>query len=283
MPRPQTGEATPVPAPDLDLTAALGLAREAVKAGCAVLARGRSRLSRLCTTTKQPGDITTEIDRQAETAILSRIREAYPDHAFLGEETGATGASRYRWIVDPLDGTVNYVRAIPYYAVSVALEVDGAPVLGLVADPVRREYFTAIKGGGAFCNGKSLAVSRRTSLDEAVIGTVVPPPRWPGMPAYLDQFCAVARTAAGMRRAGAAALDLASVAAGRLDGFFVVSLKRWDLAAGALLVEEAGGRVADIDGGADPLASSRLAAANPELLPALLSLLSPSQAVPAAS
>lgn len=258
----------------LDLDAALSVALDAAKAGCAVLARGRSRLAGVRTTTKSPGDITTELDARSEAAIFARIRQAYPDHARLGEESGdsagESGASRYRWIVDPLDGTVNYVHGIPYYAVSVALEVDGAAVLGVVADPARREFFTAVCGQGAFCNGRPLHVARRGHLDEAVVGTVVPPPKWPGMDGYLAQFCAVARCAAGMRRGGAAALDLAYVAAGRLDGFFVVSLKRWDLSAGALLVLEAGGAVADIDGHPDPLHANRLAAANGELLPALL-------------
>lgn len=259
---------------DLDLSAALTVALDAAKAGCAVLARGRARLVRVQTTTKSPGDITTELDARSEAAIFARIRAAYPDHARLGEESGEgagdSGASPYRWIVDPLDGTVNYVHSIPYYAVSVSLEVDGAAVLGVVADPERREFFSAVRGGGAFCNGRPLHVARRTRLDEAVIGTVVPPPKWPGVDGYLEQFCNVARNAAGMRRGGAAALDLAYVAAGRLDGFFVVSLKRWDLSAGALLVQEAGGAVADIDGHPDPLHANRLAAANAELLPALL-------------
>jgi len=260
--------------PGLDMDHALGVALEAVRAGCAVLAKGRTRLSRLATTAKSPGDITTDIDRKSEAAILARIRTAFPGHASLGEETGHAGESSLRWIVDPLDGTVNYVRGFPYYAVSLALEHDGVPVLGVVADPVRREFFTAVKGRGASCNGKPIRVSTRASLEDAVVGTVVPPPRWPGLPGYLRQFCALAGRASGVRRAGAAALDLASVAAGRLDGFFVVSLKRWDIAAGALLVEEAGGRVACMDGNADPLASNRLAAANPALLPELLAVLS---------
>jgi myo-inositol-1(or 4)-monophosphatase len=281
MPLSVAGRATHTPSLDLDLDAALCVALDAVKAGCAVLARGRARLSRLRATTKSPGDITTEIDRRSEAAIFSRIRDTYPEHAFLGEESGRTGDTRCRWIVDPLDGTVNYVHAIPYFAVSAALEIDGVPVVGVVADPSRREFFTAIRGGGAFCNGKRLGVSQRTGLSEAVVGTVVPPPHWAGMDGYLKQFCAVARHAAGVRRAGAAALDLAYVAAGRLDGFFVVSLKRWDIAAGALLVAEAGGAVADIDGHPDPLASNRLAAANRELLPALLAVLGDS-APPAA-
>lgn len=256
--------------PDLD--EALAVALQAVRAGCAELARGRARLAGLRATTKSPGDIATEVDGAAEAAILGSVRQAYPAHAALGEESGASGRGRCRWIVDPLDGTVNYVHGLPYYAVSLALEADGETLLGVVADPVRRETFTAVRGRGARLNGRPLRVSGRERLDEAVIGTVVPPPKWPDMEAYLERFCAVARRAAGVRRAGAAALDLAYVAAGRLDGFFVMSLKRWDIAAGALLVREAGGLVASLDGHADPLGTDRIAAGNPPVLEALLPL-----------
>jgi len=247
----------------------------AVRAGCAELARGRRKLAHIRTALKSPGDITTEIDRAAEEAILTHIRAVYPSHAVIGEESGASGDSPCRWIVDPLDGTMNYVHGIAYYAVSVALKAHGDIVLGIVADPARKELFSAVRGQGAYCNGKRLAVANRQSLDEAVIGTVVPPPRWPGMDDYLGMFCRVAKGAGAMRRMGAAALDLAYVAAGRLDGFFVVSLKSWDIAAGSLLVQEAGGAVADVDGAGDPLRSNRLAAANPALLPQLLRALSP--------
>ena len=262
--------------PDVDLDAAMDTALEAARAGCAILARGRRKLARLITTRKGPGDITTEMDRSAETAILERIKARFPTHAFRCEESGDAGNSPCRWIIDPLDGTVNYVHGLPYYAVSVALEVRGSISVGVVADPVRKEFFTAIRGRGAFLNGKRLSVSSRGNLDQAVVGTVVPPPGWPGLEGYLAMFCRVARQAAGVRRAGAAALDLAYVAAGRLDAFFVLSLKAWDIAAGALLVLEAGGAVADVDGRGDPVHTNRLAAGNKALLPALLALLKPS-------
>ncbi|WP_428561575.1 MAG: inositol monophosphatase family protein [Solidesulfovibrio sp. DCME] len=271
---PIPGQAVAGSCSGFDTRAAMDVAAEAVEAACAILLAGQADLAGLRHTVKAPGDIATDIDRRAEEAIRRRIRRAYPGHAFLGEETGASGTAPFRWIVDPLDGTVNYVRGFPYYAVSVALEHEGRPLLGLVADPARAECFAAIAGGGAFCNGRPLAVAGRTRLDEAVVGTVVPPPRFPGLDDYLARFCAVARQAAGVRRAGAAALDLAAVAAGRLDAFFVVSLARWDVAAGTLLVTEAGGAVADIDGGDDPLGGNRLVAANRHLLPALLPLLS---------
>ena len=260
----------------LDLELAMRVALEAARAACEVLRQGQARLAELRFTTKSPGDVSTEIDRESERVIVSRLRAAFPEHAVLGEEGGASGASRWRWVIDPLDGTLNYLRGLPYYAVSLALEADGEALLGLVADPRRQEYFTAIKGCGAYLNAEPLRVSKRAQLKEAVIGTVLPPPSWPGLTRYLEQFCALAKSAAGLRRAGACALDLAYVAAGRLDGFFVVSLQRWDIAAGALLVQEAGGALADLDGAADPLAGNRLAAANPQLLPQLLARLAAS-------
>ena len=256
-----------------DLVEALNVALDAVRAGCAVLAEGSLRLERLSRTTKSPGDISTEIDRSAESAILGRIRTKYPSHAVIGEESGASGDSPFRWIVDPLDGTMNYIRGLPYYAVSVALQAHETVVLGVVADPVRGEFFTAIRGRGAYCNNQRIGVSQCQGLSDAVVGTVVPPPQWPGLNGYLGMFRDVAIRAAGVRRAGAAALDLAYVAAGRLDGFFVLSLKAWDISAGSLLVTEAGGAVADIDGHPDPLKTNRLAAATPGVLPELLAVL----------
>jgi myo-inositol-1(or 4)-monophosphatase len=271
MPQDQARPAAPV-LDTLDLDAALDAALDAVRAGCVVLAQGRPRLSRLRVTHKSPGDLSTEVDQAAEQAILARIRQSYPGHAALGEESGAAGAGPWRWIVDPLDGSVNYVRGLPYYAVSVALEREGEILLGVVADPVRKEFFTAIRGRGAWLGGKPLRVSGRERLEEAVVGAVVPPPGSPLLEACLERFCAVARRAAGVRRAGAAALDLAYVAAGRLDGFFVLSLRRWDIAAGVLLVQEAGGVVANLDGNPEPLATDRIAAGSPGLVPHLVRL-----------
>lgn len=257
----------------VDLDAALAAALDAAGEACAILEEGRDLLSRDMVTTKSPGDVTTVIDRRAEEAVKTRLQAAFPDFAFTGEEGGASGSSRCRWIVDPLDGTMNYVHGFPFYAVSLALTVDGEVVLGVVGDPVRKETFWAVLGRGAFMNGSPLRVSSVRELDQALVGTVVPPPRWPGRDAYLARFCRMAGCAAGIRRAGAAALDLAYVAAGRMDGFFVESLKAWDIAAGMLLVTEAGGEISDIFGEEPPLRTNRLATANAHLLPALLGVL----------
>jgi len=165
------------------------------------------------------------------------------------------------------------VHGFPFYAVSLALTVDDEVVMGVVADPVRSETFWALAGRGAFLNGQPITVSDADSMKKALVGTVFPPPSWPGRDDYLKRFCRVASHAAGVRRSGAAALDLAYVAAGRMDAFFVESLKAWDIAAGMLLVTEAGGQVSDIFTAKPPLLTNRLAAANAHLLPPLLELL----------
>ena len=257
----------------VDLDAALAAALEAAGEACAILVQGQSKLTEGMVKIKSPGDVTTIIDRRAEDAIRKCLQARFPDFAFTGEEGGTSGQSRCRWIVDPLDGTMNYVHGFPFYAVSLALTIDEEVVMGVVADPVRGETFWALAGRGAFQDGKPITVSNAGSLDKALVGTVFPPPSWPGRDAYLKRFCRVASHAAGVRRAGAAALDLAYVAAGRLDAFFVESLKAWDIAAGMLLVTEAGGQVSDIFTANPPLQTNRLAAANAHLLPPLLELL----------
>jgi len=271
MPSPQNLTHIEVP---VDLDAALAAALEAAHEACAILIQGQSQLTAGMVETKSPGDVTTIIDRRAEDAIRKCLQAKFPKFAFTGEEGGASGQSRCRWIVDPLDGTMNYVHGFPFYAVSLALTVDDRIVLGVVADPVRGETFQALLGRGAFLNSKAIHVSTTCELEKALVGTVVPPPRWPGHDGFLRRFCRLSTKAAGIRRSGAAALDLAYVAAGRLDGFFVESLKAWDIAAGMLLVTEAGGRTADIFEEGSPLITNRLAAANGLLLPALLGVLS---------
>lgn len=257
----------------VDLDAALAACRDAACEACTILVQGQAELTEGMVTTKSPGDVTTEIDRRAEEAIRNRLQAAFPDFAFTGEESGASGHSRCRWIVDPLDGTMNYVHGFPFYAVSLALTVDDEVAVGVIADPLRGETFWAMSGRGAFLDGKPIKVSDVSTMERALVGTVFPPPSWPERDAYLKRFCRVAANAAGIRRAGAAALDLAYVAAGRLDAFFVESLKSWDIAAGMLLVTEAGGQVADIFTTKSPLLTNRLAAANAHILPPLLGLL----------
>lgn len=210
-------------------------------------------------------DLVTDADKAAEVAALDAIRERFFDHAILAEEEGASGTSAFRWIVDPLDGTTNYAHGIPHFAVSVACEVNGRIEAAAILDPMRGELFTATIGGGARLNGRPIRVTGAQEVDRAVLAT--------GFPYWVHErpeeverlFSAFLRKAQGLRRFGAAALDLAWVAAGRYDGFFEVKLKPWDVAAGLLIVREAGGVVSDLRGGEFDLFDGDTLAANPAL------------------
>lgn len=194
-------------------------------------------------------DLVTDADTAAEAAVLQVIRAAYPSHAVLAEESGAQDrASRYRWIIDPLDGTTNYAHAVPQFAVTLACEVDGEVAVGVIFDPMRDELYTATRGGGARCNGEAIAVSSCAEVSQALLSTGFPYWIQDEFEGAMALFSTFLRRAQGIRRFGSAALDLAWLAAGRYDGFFELGLKPWDIAAGALIVEEAGGRVTNLDG-----------------------------------
>lgn len=195
-------------------------------------------------------DLVTDADKASEARILSHLRAAFPDHATLAEEGGQSGGSApYRWIVDPLDGTTNYAHGVPHYCVSIGVEGPGGLLAGAVLDPVRNELFLAGKGLGATLNGRPLRVSGAEELGSALLATGFPYDLWANPERTLTLFDHFACKARGMRRLGSAALDLAYVAAGRFDGFFEFKLKAWDVAAGALLVREAGGTVTHLEGG----------------------------------
>jgi myo-inositol-1(or 4)-monophosphatase len=211
-------------------------------------------------------DLVTEVDRAAEAAILALLRERFPDHDVVTEEQElARTGSRFVWFVDPLDGTTNFAHGYPFFCASVALTVDGRPVAGAVFDPLKQELFTAERGAGAFLNGRRLRVSGRAELLSSLLCTGFPYDLHENLERYLALFTRFMGEARAIRRDGAAALDLAYVAAGRLDGFWEERLKPWDLMAGALLVEEAGGRVTRFDGGPLGLAADEIVAANPAL------------------
>jgi len=224
---------------------------------------------------KDHGDIATEAQTEAENAIIATLRAAFPDQAIVGAEAGeivsqiraSTGVNEksQRWIIDPIDGTANFVHGYPFYAVSIALTHGAEVTHAVVLDPVRDELFTAIKGKGAQLNGTAIRTSTCVRIEEALVGTVFPSRTSAKLPAYLPIFNGLLKQCAGVRRAGAGALDLAYVATGRLDGFFVMSQNAWDIAAGALIVTEAGGRVGDFAGGKDFLRSSDVIAAAPGL------------------
>lgn len=257
----------------------LNIALRAARKAGELIVRASDQLDAIAVDEKKTNDFVTEIDRTAEREIIYQLRKAYPDHAFLGEESGLTGDenAEYRWIIDPLDGTTNFIRGIPHYAVSIACEYRGQIEHAVILDPVRREEFLASRGRGAQLNGRRLRVSPRKSLDGALVGTGIPykSRAEQHIPAYMKSLQAVAEKTAGVRRAGAASLDLAYTAAGRLDGFWEIGLNRWDIAAGVLLVREAGGLVSDFNGGNRFMDSGHIVCGGPKVFKALLQTVQP--------
>ncbi len=252
--------------------------RAARKAGENVV-RASDDLDRIDVVAKGVNDYVSEVDIIAEQEIIYHLQKAYPDHAILGEETGLTGSedAEYQWVIDPLDGTTNYARGIPHYAISIACLHKGKLEHAVIVDPVRREEFTASRGRGAQLNGRRLRVSKRNSLDGALLGTGIP---FKGhcddkLEAYAKTVELLAGECAGIRRAGAASLDLAYVAAGRLDAFWEIGLAKWDIAAGALLIKEAGGLVSDIDASDNYLESGNIVCGNPKCFKAVLQVTKP--------
>ena len=224
---------------------------------------------------KNRNDFVTQVDRAAEQAILEVIRRAYPDHGFLAEESGASagGRAEYRWVIDPLDGTTNFIHGFPQYCVSIALQHREVLTQAVIYDPAKNELFTASRGRGAFLDDRRIRASKCAHLKDALVGTGFPFKELGQLDRYLRQLTTLMRESSGVRRAGAAALDLAYVAAGRLDAFWEMGLSPWDMAAGALLIQEAGGLVSDLDGKGDFLARGEIAAAAPKVLPQLLDAL----------
>jgi len=228
-------------------------------------------------------DLVTAADLAVEQAIRDRLARYFPDHAVLGEETAPSapaGSSRYRWIVDPIDGTTNFAHGVPLFCVSIALEVGGRIDVGVVYAPVSGELFTAERGEGARLNGTRLCVTGEASLSEALLVTGFPPQAADSLDDQLAVFGAFLASARAVRRLGSAALDLAFVAAGRFDGFWEASLHAWDVAAGVLLVEEAGGLVTDFHGGPFDNFGGQLLASNGALHPRLLEMLVDARARP---
>lgn len=235
------------------------------KAGDLVL-KYRDRIDSIPVERKARHDYVSEVDRACEELIRTELLRRYPDHAILGEEAGQSGAGEHLWLIDPVDGTSNYLRGIPHYAISIALAVKGRVEQGVVYDPVRDELFAASRGEGATLNSRRIRVSGRLSLEGAVLGTAFPFRKRRLMPAYQAMFDALFAQVEDIRRAGTASLDFAYVACGRLDGFWELGLKPWDMAAGALLVQEAGGVVMDISGSDQWLDSGHVIAAPYKLI-----------------
>src|SRR3954468_2934183 len=252
----------------------LNTAVKAARKAGALITRASFDVDKLTIRSKQKNDFVSEVDHAAEDAIISVLREAYPDHGFLGEESGYHDKqAEYLWIIDPLDGTTNFLHGLPQYCVSIALMHKGVGSQAVVFDPNRNELFTATKGAGAYLNDRRIRVSKADRLENALIGTGFPFREVVNLDDYVRMLKNVMRTCSGVRRPGAAALDLAWVAAGRMDGFFELGLSPWDMAAGALLIREAGGLVGDLDGDEKYLESGRIVAANAKLFAPLLQLL----------
>ncbi|HTS92528.1 MAG TPA: inositol monophosphatase family protein [Stellaceae bacterium] len=251
------------------------MAAAALKAARGLI-RDFGEVEQLQVSVKGPGDFVTQADIKAEKTLRAELSRARPGYAFLMEESGETPGTdgRHRWIVDPLDGTTNFMHGIPQFCISIGLEREGELIAGVIYEPVRDEMFWAEKGAGAYVNDRRLRVSGRRKLDEAVIATGIPTIRGNvDRDLYMRTLAAVMATTVGVRRAGAAALDLAYVAAGRYDAFWEFGLSAWDMAAGIVLIREAGGYISDIAGGHDMMTSGNLLAANAHLHLPLAALL----------
>ena len=253
----------------------LNIGMRAARRAGDLIVRSLSRLDSLKIDSKGRNDFVTDIDRKAETEIIAVIRRSHPDHAFLAEESGRSGDSEYLWIIDPLDGTTNFLHGFPTFAVSIAVEHRGRLQHAVIYDPMRQEFFTASRGDGAQLEGRKIRVSTQRTLEGSLIGTGFP---YRMNAAHVDDYLKILKvvmaTAAGVRRPGAAALDLAYVAAGRIDGFWEFGLSPWDTAAGTLLIQEAGGRVGT-PAGVEYALGPNIVAGNPKVYEGLLEAIGP--------
>jgi myo-inositol-1(or 4)-monophosphatase len=248
----------------------LNTAITAARLAARIILMHLDHLDRIEIHSKGRNNFVTQVDREAEAAILDVLLKAYPDHGVLAEESGAQSGNDYTWFIDPLDGTTNFIHGYPQFGISIAVAHQGLIEHGVVFDPLRDELFTASRGQGARLNDRRIRVSRTQHLDRALLGVGFPRRTTEKIDPWLKTFRALLSKASGMRRSGAATLDLAHVATGRFDGLWEMELRPWDMAAGILLVREAGGLVADFDGGQDFLESGNIVAANSMLFNELL-------------
>ncbi len=253
----------------------LNIAIRAARSAGNIIVRSLQHVDHLEITTKGLNDFVTDVDRLAEQEIINAVQKAYPDHAILAEESGVQGDSDTVWVIDPLDGTKNFLHGFPHYCVSIAIMVKGRIEHGVVYDPLRDELFSASRGDGAKLNDRRLRVTKRKELAGGLFATGFPFKYPQHLSAYMDTFNAVFPQVADIRRTGSAALDLAYVAAGRLDGYWEIGLEKWDLAAGVLLIEEAGGVVSDFTGGDNYYKSGNLVVGNLRLHKQILDSITP--------
>ncbi len=253
----------------------LTIAVKAARRAGSIINRASLDIDLLTIKHKNNNDYVSEVDDAAEQAIIEILLDAYPNHAILAEESGHQGDSEYQWIIDPLDGTTNFLHGFQQYAVSIALLHKGVLSQAVIYDPSRNDLFTASKGKGAYLNDRRIRVSKRSFIKDALIGTGFPYRDFDHLDTYMAMLRDMLQKTSGVRRPGSAALDLAYTAAGRLDGFWEIGLKPWDIAAGCLLVQEAGGLVGDFQGNESYIESGNIVAGNPKVFAQLLQILAP--------
>lgn len=253
----------------------LNIAVNAARQAGEIIVRHMDLVDRVKITAKSTNDFFSEVDVKAEQTIIHAIHKAYPDHAIHAEESGINGDNEFIWIIDPLDGTSNYLHGFPFYSVSIALQIKGRIEHAVIYDPLRHECFSASRGRGARLNDRKIRVSKQTQLGASLLGTGVPFRNLTLAQRYFPTLEAMMGKCAGVRRTGSAALDLAYVASGRLDGFWEFGLQPWDIAAGSLIIREAGGLISDAQGGDDFLKSGDVVAGTPKVFKSLLQTISP--------
>jgi len=251
----------------------LNIAVKAARRAGSIITRASEDIGSLTINDKSYNDFVTEVDLASEKEIIRVLKTSYPDHAFLGEESGLSHQADNVWIIDPLDGTTNFLHGFPQYCISIALEQKGEITQAVIYDPNRNDLFTATKGQGAYLNQRRMRVSNKSKLKESILGTGFPFRDFQHLPVYLKIFEEVVRGTSGIRRPGSAALDLAYVAAGWFDGFFEINLSKWDIAAGGLLVTEAGGIVSDFSEKDGWLESGNIVATNPKIYDPLIKII----------
>lgn len=248
----------------------INIATKAARNASKIILRSLDNLDNILINEKSTNDFVTEIDKKSEEEIIKVIRQAYPDHAILGEENGLIGSNDYTWIIDPIDGTTNFIHGHPHFSISIGIKYQNQLQHGLIYDPLRQELFTATRGAGAFLNNRRIRVSTRKTLHSSLIGSGYGHSREQNLQDYLKILSALLPPTAGIRRSGSAALDFAYVAAGRIDGLWEFGLSPWDIAAGAVLVKEAGGIISDFAGQENFLETGNVIAGNIKIFKILL-------------
>ena len=253
----------------------VNIAVKAARRAGRIINQATGNLDVLTVRHKSLNDLVSEVDRASEAAIIDTLQRAFPDHAILAEESGAAGQSDYVWVIDPLDGTTNFLHGFPQYCVSIALLHKSVITHGVIYDPSRNDLYTASRGRGAYLNDKRMRVSRRDRLIDGLVGTGFPFRMFEHLDAYVAMLKEFMTKTAGVRRPGSAALDLAAVAAGRLDGFWEIGLAPWDMAAGCLMITEAGGLVGDLEGNEGFLQGGNVVAGNAKIFAQMLQVIEP--------